>query len=189
MSKKEALLQTAVHLFVKQGFENTPTSQITAEAGVASGTLFYHFKTKDELLQSAYESVYDDLMEAVSPKYDASKPLKEKMYAFWVAYIVWGFENKVEQQLIRRFKFVDSKRRYVPEYETPLDDLGDSIADGVKSGELRNVSLKVLTNVYNGLYEVFMDSFYELGELDEGLLDDSFDILWDALSGAGKREK
>ncbi|MGD1317767.1 TetR/AcrR family transcriptional regulator [Chryseobacterium sp. 2R14A] len=46
MDKKEILLQTALKLFVSQGFNDTPTSRIAKEAGIATGTLFYFFQPR-----------------------------------------------------------------------------------------------------------------------------------------------
>ena len=45
--KREAILDTALVLFTERGFFGTPTSMISKEAGVATGTLFFYFKTKE----------------------------------------------------------------------------------------------------------------------------------------------
>lgn len=50
MSKQDQIIKTAIKLFVKQGFENTPTSQISKESKVAIGSLFHPFKTKNDLI-------------------------------------------------------------------------------------------------------------------------------------------
>ena len=50
------LQQTAPHLFQKQGYEQTTILQITNEAGVAKGTFFNYFRTKEEVLQSVFFS-------------------------------------------------------------------------------------------------------------------------------------
>ena len=46
ISKRDQILLSALTLFNNQGFEKTPTSAISKHAGVATGTLFHHFKTK-----------------------------------------------------------------------------------------------------------------------------------------------
>ena len=47
--KRDAILRTAARLFAERGFSNTPTILLAQEAGVAEGTIFRHFKTKDEI--------------------------------------------------------------------------------------------------------------------------------------------
>lgn len=44
--KRQAILETALRLFVDQGFHGTSTASIAKQAGVATGTLFHHFPTK-----------------------------------------------------------------------------------------------------------------------------------------------
>ena len=46
IDKKQAILDTALTLFVSQGFYATSTASIAKTAGVATGTLFHHFASK-----------------------------------------------------------------------------------------------------------------------------------------------
>lgn len=54
MSKRQLILDAALELFIQQGFEKTPTSAISKSANVATGTLFHHFKTKEDLISALY---------------------------------------------------------------------------------------------------------------------------------------
>jgi len=60
LSKQEQIQATALRLFVADGFHGTPTAKIAAEAGVANGTLFYHYKTKEDLVVSLYNKIQDE---------------------------------------------------------------------------------------------------------------------------------
>lgn len=51
MGKVEAILEVACKLFAEKGYEHTPVSEIAEKAGVAGGTIIYHFKTKDNILR------------------------------------------------------------------------------------------------------------------------------------------
>lgn len=55
--KKQVILEAAARLFAERGFENTPTMLIAQEAGVAEGTIFRHFKTKDEIFLTLLHEV------------------------------------------------------------------------------------------------------------------------------------
>ncbi|QJT09338.1 TetR/AcrR family transcriptional regulator [Oceanidesulfovibrio marinus] len=50
MGKVEAILDAASTLFAKKGFDQTAVSEIASLAGVANGTVIYHFKSKENLL-------------------------------------------------------------------------------------------------------------------------------------------
>ena len=47
--KRDKILQAALELFAEQGFRGTSTAQIAKHAGVATGTLFHHFESKEAL--------------------------------------------------------------------------------------------------------------------------------------------
>ena len=63
MNKEEAILNTAITLFNKNGFHGTTTAQVAKEAGVANGTLFQYFKSKENLVLQAYLSIKEELHE------------------------------------------------------------------------------------------------------------------------------
>ncbi len=50
MSKKQLIMETALDLFAKQGFEATSVQQITDRCGISKGAFYLSFKSKDELI-------------------------------------------------------------------------------------------------------------------------------------------
>ena len=50
--KKTVIMEASLKLFTERGFYGTSTAQISKEAGVATGTLFNYFPTKEDLLNS-----------------------------------------------------------------------------------------------------------------------------------------
>ncbi|KRK39109.1 TetR/AcrR family transcriptional regulator [Loigolactobacillus bifermentans] len=62
--KQQAVLQACLKLFAEKGFERTSTADIAQEAGVAEGTVYKHFKTKQAIL----EALLKPLVTSVVPK-------------------------------------------------------------------------------------------------------------------------
>ncbi|GBE15177.1 MAG TPA: TetR/AcrR family transcriptional regulator [Proteobacteria bacterium] len=60
MSRKDDILSAATELFAVQGFNGTATSEIAARAGVAQGTVFHHFKSKENLLVAICDQLVQD---------------------------------------------------------------------------------------------------------------------------------
>jgi len=48
---KEKIFKAAIKTFSKSGFYKTTMKEIAENAGVAKGTLYYHFKSKDDILE------------------------------------------------------------------------------------------------------------------------------------------
>ena len=63
MSRKEAILQAATHLFSEKGFKNTSMGELSRLIGVAQGTIFYHFKNKIGLFLAILEAIKTDILE------------------------------------------------------------------------------------------------------------------------------
>jgi TetR/AcrR family transcriptional regulator, fatty acid metabolism regulator protein len=62
MSKKESIIRAAAILFSSRGFENTRMSEISRMTGAAEGTIFYHFKNKEDLFLAILEQFRQDIM-------------------------------------------------------------------------------------------------------------------------------
>ncbi|UPT72798.1 MAG: TetR/AcrR family transcriptional regulator [Elusimicrobiota bacterium] len=60
-SKKRLILASARRLLVKRGFQDLVLDDIARDAGVAKGTLFLHYKSKDELFTAVFADLVDGL--------------------------------------------------------------------------------------------------------------------------------
>ncbi len=60
--KKEIILDTALALFARRGFYNTPISLIAKEAGISKGLIYNYFDSKESLLYEIISSGMNDLV-------------------------------------------------------------------------------------------------------------------------------
>ena len=81
------ILAAAERLFAERGFDHTSTALVAAEARVPQGLIFYHFKTKMELLLAVVRedqaSLLDGLLPALAPAADPDDGLREAVAALW----------------------------------------------------------------------------------------------------------
>lgn len=61
-SRKQVILDMATHFFADKGFRNTAIGEIARMAGVADGTIFYHYKTKEDLFIAVLENFKELLL-------------------------------------------------------------------------------------------------------------------------------
>lgn len=52
---KRKIFETSMKLFAEKGYDATSIEEITANVGVAKGTLYYHFSSKEEIFQFLIE--------------------------------------------------------------------------------------------------------------------------------------
>ncbi len=82
MSKKDHIAQSALHAFSQYGYSETTMDVIAEMAQVAKGTLYYHFKTKEELFyyvnKQGVGMLIDRITEAIQ---DKSHSIEEQLQA------------------------------------------------------------------------------------------------------------
>lgn len=61
--RRNEILDAAEELFVTQGFEQTTTNDILEKVGIARGTLYYHFKSKEEILDAMIMRINRNLID------------------------------------------------------------------------------------------------------------------------------
>lgn len=59
--KRHAILEGAVRVFAEKGFFNATVAEIARAAGVADGTIYLYFKSKDDLLLSVFDEKMQEL--------------------------------------------------------------------------------------------------------------------------------
>ena len=107
MNKKQRLLNSALLLFVEQGIHATSTASIAKAAGVANGTLFHHFPSKDDLILALYKAIKQDFALKISPIELEAQQLKQQAKYIWQQAITWAIDNANKQQfctLVRQYQ-------------------------------------------------------------------------------------
>ena len=61
--RREEILDAAEKLFAAKGFDNTSTGDILDAVGIARGTLYYHFKSKEDILDGVIQRITNQLMQ------------------------------------------------------------------------------------------------------------------------------
>ena len=62
MSKKIEILNAASHLFAAKGFKETSMTEVAAISGTAGSNIFYHYKTKEDILLAILKRIKDELL-------------------------------------------------------------------------------------------------------------------------------
>jgi len=62
MSKRDDILDAATHLFAVKGYQDTSIADISKATGAADGTIFYHFKNKEEILVTILRRIKERIL-------------------------------------------------------------------------------------------------------------------------------
>lgn len=101
--RRERILGAALYLFTTSGFHATPTSQISREAGVSTGTLFHYFPDKQALIDGLYLSIKQEMIAEVQDEADPSLPTRVLLEQGFLRYIAWGRANPEKVRFLTQF--------------------------------------------------------------------------------------
>ncbi|KKL30667.1 TetR family transcriptional regulator [Burkholderia contaminans FFH2055] len=99
--KHEAILAAAARALAADGASAT-TARIARLAGVAEGTVFTYFETKDALLNALYVSLKADMRDAMMTGFPEHAPAEQAVRHAWNGYVSWGVANPDGRRALRQ---------------------------------------------------------------------------------------
>ena len=135
---KRKIFETSMELFAKKGYEATSIEEITSVVGVAKGTLYYHFSTKEEIFYFLVEEGMKLLKNSIDIKTSNLENSIDKLKAIILIQIkvIKKYENFISillSQIWGQEPRNKKCREYVFEYISMIDDI---IKEGIEKQEL-----------------------------------------------------
>lgn len=138
--KRERILDAAVKVFAQEGFYNAKVAQIADLAGVADGTIYLYFKSKDDLLISLFE----DRMERINQNLRTALASESSALARLRRVVKLHLELIEQNRHMAEVICVELRQsgKFIKEYKNPkfadfLRLIAGAVAEGQAAGELR----------------------------------------------------
>lgn len=174
--KHEQIIDAAIRVFARAGYYNSRVSDIAREAGIASGTIYLYFKTKDEILVTLFrekmtEWVVHVRREIAGVADPVAKIRRLVELHFTVLEANPALAEVVQVELRQGHKFFRGASAH--EVSAYFDLIGSVLDEGVAAGLLRNdLPIKVATKVLFGAMDQVATSWV-LGKRAYRLVDAS----------------
>ncbi|MCG9747607.1 TetR/AcrR family transcriptional regulator [Shewanella sp. Isolate8] len=185
-TKKQAILDTALQLFVSQGFHGTSTATIAREAGVATGTLFHHFPSKEQLLEQLFLSVKQEFADAIQSAVNKRGDLKKDAEQLWFAALSWAIDNPLKQAFFQLYSMSPTVEQSVRDQamHSILGFIGALIRQGQAQGLLADFPQDLMQDNCHGQYLAATRYFADHPERwqDEEQRTASFALFWNAMA-------
>ena len=132
--RKQELLQIAYRMFISRGYENTSVDEIIEEAGIAKGTFYYYFETKEQLLEEVIGMMIDRETEAAGQVLKAEIPIPQKIVGIISSLRPAKEEMPIEGALMQPENMVmhGKIRKKIVEKAVPL--LAEVVEEGIAEG-------------------------------------------------------
>jgi AcrR family transcriptional regulator len=164
----DVMLQAAETVMREKGYDGATMQDIATAAGCAVGTVYLHFKNKDELLRGiilkhASSSLKGEMLDAIV----RSKDPLEKLRIFITSHLEWTHRHPQIAEILcsampmRYYDFKAALRRLIPEEHAHMQEVELSIIrEAQTAGRIRrDIPAVALTELVDGFMFTIMDQF------------------------------
>jgi len=186
---RERIREAAVRVFSREGFDRASVRSIAEEAGVAVGSIYNHFRDKEELLISVFEEELGQRMDFLEELRSAQLPIRDRVERMLEDHFARARDHKelAELLLYERFHRGGSlQKRLVPLQRGIVERIAGILRGGIEEGWIRSCHPKVVAQALFDSVQT-MTACWVLSDPDEA--DEVFarapkelaDLMWKGL--------
>ena len=180
--KRNAILSAATQVFAERGL-GAPTAAITGAAGIAEGSLFTYFKTKDELINALYREIKLELADAMMSGFPRKQSVRHRLEHFWNGYVQWGIANLDRQKVLKQIQVWGGLTQESKQAgSAPFTEMQRMTEDAVTQRIYKDIPQTLIGAAIVALAETTMDSMVREPESAEMYRTAGFEMLWAALT-------
>ena len=183
--KKQAILDSALSLFVEKGFNATSTASIAKAAGVATGTLFHHFPTKNDIMNQLFLSIKQEFANNMVSNIELCGDIEKDANNLWQKAIDWAIAQPLKQLFFLQYSMsadIDAAVRKQA-MTSILGFVVDLIEQGKQHGVIADFPSELLLENCHGQYLAAIRFFTDNPHLGDDKIhrSASFMLFWHAM--------
>jgi len=181
--KRNAILAAATQVVAEQGL-GAPTARIAKLAGVAEGTLFTYFATKDELLNRLYLELKEELSEAMLKGLPAAThSVRNRLRYGWQQYVHWGVLFPEKRKVLAQLGVSDRiSEQTKAAGQRGFVEVNALLQESIASGALRDQPPPFVGAIMGSLAETTMDFMARDPARADEYAASGFEAFWNAIA-------
>jgi len=160
--RRESILDAALHCFVERGFHGTAIPRIARQAGIAAGTIYHYFDSKEALVNALYRKWKGEVAQRVFMAFPQTAPFREQFSTIWNEMLAFAIDHPAE------FAFIElhNHASYLDAESLAVDGRLKEFARMVivqaqAQGELKPLDATVLMELVFGAFNGMMQARWE----------------------------
>lgn len=164
---KQAIYDSTILIFSKNGYDGATMDEVAQNAGVAKGTLYYHFKSKEELFYFVISEGLGKIRERIA--YEASKVTNslDKLKMLCKVHLVMVYEKKDFFNVVMSQLWGQDSRQFElrKEIATQISIIEDYIKAAMNDGLIKNADSYFMAYTVFGI--IYSAAVYKLINADQ----------------------
>ncbi|MBJ6724491.1 TetR/AcrR family transcriptional regulator [Geomonas sp. Red875] len=183
--KRCAIIRATLELVAEHGFHGAPMAAVAERAGVAAGTIYRYFESKDVLIQEIYHFLEDRFFQGLMIGYPEGQPARERFLHIGKFLVHYCMENPLQARFLEQFHnspYGIAHRRDKFYGTQDKDVIYELFADAVATGTVKQLPLTVLFSLtFSPLRDICRDHYLNFTMLDDDLIARCVEACWDAV--------
>ncbi|MHC2992267.1 TetR family transcriptional regulator [Pontibacter sp. HJ8] len=181
--KKKAIFESTLDLVRENGFHGTPMSLVAKQAGVAAGTIYHYFESKEHLICELFKYVQEQVKAVVQKEDCATVSFKECFFNLWFGLYTFYRDNPNVFKFFEQFTNSPYNKCRVGLEQDEFHRLLFAFFErGIAEGHLRHISPKILgTLAHSNIISTAKIQVAGILTLQSGELEQIPLILWDGM--------
>ena len=175
-------MDAAWRVCAERGVNNTPTSAISGAAGVAEGSLFTCFKTKDELLNELYLEMRRDFDRNVAD-FPHNADVCTRLRFVWDTFLNLGISQPKRLQVQRQIRASGSLMKDNEKAGPLVLQTLEATREAVESGPFHDAPLELMVLLLRALGEATIEFIVAHPDQEEHCRQLGFELIWRGLTG------
>jgi AcrR family transcriptional regulator len=176
--KRQALLQSAVRKIAESGL-GASTASIAKGAGLAEGTMFTYFASKEDLLNELYIELKTETYRRVRLDFPDGSGLRERARHIWTEYLRWAMEKPQERtvsMLLHLYPAIsaETRQQVFPE----RGEISQTLQELGKRGAFKDLPPGFAASAMIAMQEAVMDMVTKRPSQRTKLIEQAFDAFW-----------
>lgn len=182
--RRESILDAALHCFVERGFHGTAIPQIAEKAGIAAGTIYHYFDSKEALVNALYRTWKGVVAQRVFTAFPQTASPREQFRVMWhemVAFALGAPTAFAFIELHNHASYLDAESIAI---DRNVKDFARVVIERAQREKLvKPLDAKVLMELMFGAFVGMMRAHWE-GRitLSDEVIRDAEQACWDAVA-------
>ena len=180
--KRKAILEAAIAMLEERGIADAPTSAISRAAGVAEGSLFTYFKSKNDLMNEVYVQLRQEFSRSLTD-FPHEADANTRLRYIWDKYLELG---KLKPRRLKVLAQLRASGKLFREDEQPafvFREVMKATTEMASRNELRDSHPEFLVLTMRAQAEATIEFIHAHPELEAQCRELGYKMLWKGLAG------
>lgn len=181
--KKQAIFESTLKLIREYGFHGTPMSQIAQHAGVATGTIYHYFTSKDELIIELFRYSKQKIHDATFKDHDSTDTYHNRFVSTWINLVKhYSQYPEVLSFLEQFYSSPYVKEIFTDETVCFQDEISLFLKEGIHGGHVKQLDINIISAAFLGtVIATAKRSTSRYFKFNEEDLKNMVGIIWDGI--------